>query len=299
MPPTAIRRAAIRRATPGDLATLAFVALLWALAFVAIKVAVPALGPTGVALARATIAFAVLLPFAALRGLERPRGRAQWGLVLAMSVLNITVPFVAISWAELTIDAGVTSLLMGFGPLLAMVGSHYLNADERMNARRFAGVAMGFGGILVLVGVEALSGLGGARAAQAAALGACLCYVVAGLLVRRIDVEPLSLSVIALGIAAVTLAPVFALTGAGSAPVTTEVVAVTVFLGVFPTGLAYILRFQLIRRIGYATFALSVNLIPVFGVALGVLLLGEPLTPSLLAALALVVGGLLVARSGS
>ena len=289
---------AIRRATPADLGTLAFVALLWALAFVAIKVAVPSLGPFGVALARSVIGCLVLLPFALARGLHRPADRHEWGLLLAMSVLNITVPFVAISWAELTIDAGVTSLLMGVGPLLAMVGAHYLNDGDRMTARRFIGVTLGFAGIVVLVGVEAVTGLGGALAAQGAALGASLCYVVAGLLVRRIDIEPLSLSVLALGIAAITLAPVFAITGGGDAPVTMEVVAVTVFLGVFPTGLAYILRFRLIRRIGYATFALGINLIPVFGVSLGVIVLGEPLTASLMAALALVVGGLLVARSG-
>ena len=77
---------AIRRATPADLATLAFVALLWALAFVAIKVAVPALGPPGVALARSVIGCAVLIPFALARGLQWPRGREEWGLVLAMSV---------------------------------------------------------------------------------------------------------------------------------------------------------------------------------------------------------------------
>ena len=289
---------AIRRATPLDLAALAFVALLWALAFVTIKVAVPSFGAPGVALARSAIGFLVLVPFALLRGLQWPRDRAEWGLVGLMALLNITVPFVAISWAELTIDAGVTSLLMGIGPLLAMVGAHYLNDGDRMSARRLGGVLMGFGGIVVLVGAEAVAGLGAALPAQAAALGASLCYVLAGLLVRRIDVEPLSLSVLALGIAAITLVPVFLLVGPGEAPLTGGAVAAIVFLGVFPTGLAYLLRFRLIRRIGYATFALGINLIPVFGVALGVLLLDEPVTASLLFALALVVSGLLVARTG-
>ena len=290
---------AIRRATPLDLSTLAFVAMLWALAFVAIKVVVPALGAPGVAFARSAIGFLVLLPFVMSGGIEWPRGRAQWLLVGWMALLNITVPFVAISWAETTIDAGVTSLLMGVGPLLAMVGAHYFNDGDRMSAKRLLGVLMGFSGIVLLVGLEAVAGLGDALAAQGAALGASMCYVVAGLLVRRIDVEPLSLSVLALAIAALSLLPVFLVVGPGEAPVTMEIVAVTLFLGIFPTGLAYILRFRLIRRIGYATFALGVNLIPVFGVALGVALLGEPLTPSLLAALALVVGGLLVARSGA
>ena len=74
--------------------------------------------------------------------------------------------------------------------------------------------------------------------------------------------------------------------------------AALVYLGVFPTGLAYILRFHLIRVIGYSRFSLSINLVPVFGVALGVLILGEPLSINLLIALALVLAGLFVAGGG-
>ena len=54
----------------------------------------------------------------------------------------------------------------------------------------------------------------------------------------------------------------------------------------------------MIRTIGYSRFSLSINLIPVFGVALGVLILGEPLSLTLIAALALVLAGLFVAGGG-
>jgi drug/metabolite transporter (DMT)-like permease len=71
-----------------------------------------------------------------------------------------------------------------------------------------------------------------------------------------------------------------------------------IYLGLFPTGIAYILRFSLIRSIGYTRFSLSINLVPIFGVALGVVLLGEPVSVNLVAALALVLAGLVVSRGG-
>ena len=71
-----------------------------------------------------------------------------------------------------------------------------------------------------------------------------------------------------------------------------------VYLGLFPTGIAYIMRFALIRAIGYSRFSLSINLVPVFGVALGVVLLGEQVSLNLIAALALVLAGLVVGSGG-
>jgi drug/metabolite transporter (DMT)-like permease len=75
----------------------------------------------------------------------------------------------------------------------------------------------------------------------------------------------------------------------------TPAVAALIYLGLFPTGIAYILRFHLIRTIGYSRFALTINLIPVFGVTLGIVLLGEPLSLNVGIALALVLCGLYIA----
>ena len=72
-----------------------------------------------------------------------------------------------------------------------------------------------------------------------------------------------------------------------------------IYLGLVPTGLAYLLRFHLIRKIGYSTFAIGLNLIPVSGIILGVLLLGETLSLHILVALMLVVCGLFVTRLGA
>ena len=289
--------APIRQATAPDLALLAFTMLLWAGAFVGIKVAVPAVGPVGVAASRACIGLLVLAPLWAFRGGDLPGSTRQWMLLIAMAELNVAVPFTLISYAELTVSAGVASLVMGTGPLFAMVGAHYFNEGDPMSLRRALGVAMGFGGIAVVVGPNAFGEVGATPLiALSALVAASMCYVASGLLVRLIDLPPLSLAVLALAISGATLLPIAAAIGVDKEAIDRNVVMTLLFLGIFPTGLAYVLRFHLIARIGYATFALGVNMIPIFGVLLGVVLLGEELTPPVLIALCLIVGGLLIAR---
>lgn len=287
----------IKHATLTDIALIALTALLWASAFVAIKIAVPETGPFWLAAIRVLIGFLVLLPYALYRGFMLPQGRSMWLLVIGMSLLNVVFPFLLISWAELTIDAGVTSLLMGTGPFFALVGSHILTVDDRLTLPKLIGVLCGFTGVLVIVGTDAIEGLGSNVPAQLACVAGALCYVAAGLLIRRIDIPPGRLACLALGISALVLVAL-AVWQDGAPPLglSSQASASLLYLGLLPTGFAYMLRFYLIRKIGYSTFSIGLNLIPVFGVLLGLLLLNEPLTPQVMVALVLVVFGLFIAR---
>ena len=286
-----------RTPTPTDYALLALTAAIWAGAFVGIKLAVPELGPVGVAATRAALGFCVLLPFALGMGLMAPRRSADWGVLVLLASLNVSIPFFLVSWAELTVDAGIASLLMGIGPLFAIIGAHYFNEGDRITPQRAVGVAIGFLGLVILFGADALSEVGrGALVPKLALVAASLCYVISGLLVRRLDLNAISLAVHALAIAAITLVPIALVTTSSPAELDGTVIAAILYLGFLPTGLAYLLRFHLIRTVGYATFALSINLIPVFGVLLGVVLLGEAPGLNVIAALVLVVTGLLIAR---
>ncbi|MDF1609961.1 DMT family transporter [Hoeflea sp. YIM 152468] len=290
----------IRTPTPLDLSLMVLTALIWASAFIAIRIAVSETGPVWLAASRVGMGFLVLLPYALWRGMVWPDSRRQWLLIVGMALLNVVVPFVLIAWAGLTIGAGELSLLMGAGPFLALLGSHVMTDDDRLSARKLLSVLLGFSGILVLVGPSILAGLlAGPLPAMLAALGASVCYVTAGLLVRRITLPPVRLACLALAIGTAALVPLALIVeDMPETGLSLPVLGSLIYLGVFPTGLAYILRFSLIRAIGYSRFSLSINLVPVFGVALGVIVLGEALSLSLILALALVLSGLLVSGGG-
>ena len=292
----------IRKPTFIDLSLLVLVALIWASAFLAIKVAVREVGPVWLVAIRVTIGFAAILPWIAWRGIVLPNSARQWLMTLVITVLSVIAPFFLISWAELTIDAGVTSLLMGMGPFMAMFFSHLTSDDDRMNAYKIVAVIFGFAGVVTVIGPSAFDSLGDQLLAQGAALGGSFCYAVSGIFLRKIDgIPPTRFSGLILALASLTLLPyAFTLPHPDWSELSGEAIFSIIYLGVFSTALGYILRYHLVRTIGQSYFALGLNLIPIFGVSLGALVLGEPITVTLLVALALVVTGLFFAqRSGS
>jgi drug/metabolite transporter (DMT)-like permease len=290
----------IRKPTTLDYGLMLVLAIIWGSAFLVIKVVVPDTGPLWLATLRVLIAFIVLLPFALRKGLIWPKDIRQWRLICVIMLLNVVVPFFLISWAEQYIDAGVASLLMGIGPFMALIGSHFMTHDDRLSKRKIIGALFGFSGILVLVGWDALQGLGDNLLGQGAAMLGAMCYVTSSLLIRKLNgFPPVRLSALILGLSSLTLLALsFAIPGLPANPFSSQSWLGLIYLGVFPSALGYVLRYYLIQSIGVSTFASSLNLIPVFGVLLSAVLLGEVLSPTVFVSLTLIVTGLFILRRG-
>jgi drug/metabolite transporter (DMT)-like permease len=290
----------IRKPTLFDMSLLLMLAMIWGSAFLVIKVVVPDTGPLWLATIRVVIAFIVLLPFALVKGLVWPVGARQWRLICLIMLLNVVIPFFLISWAEQYIDAGVASLLMGIGPFMALVGSHFTTVDDKLSRAKVFGAVIGFLGIVVLVGWDAIQGLGDNLLGQGAAMLGAACYVTSSLLIRRLGrFPPVRLSALILGMSSLTLLIIsLSFTGLPAHSFSQQSWLGLVYLGVFPSALGYVLRYRMIQTIGVSTFASSINLIPVFGVLLSAWLLGEALTVYVFIALALIVTGLYIIRRG-
>jgi drug/metabolite transporter (DMT)-like permease len=294
----------IRSPTLADIAMVALLGILWGSAFPAIKVAVNAYHPIHVVMLRVALGFAVLLAWMMIRRIAFPRSARTWALLAVMAVLNTVVPFFLISWAEQHIDAGITALLMGSGPFFALLVSHMTTRDDRMTTPKLIGVALGFSGVMTVIGVEAASGFGRDLVAQLAVFSANLCYVASGAMIRSVRETGMeAMAAGNLGCALVLLMPVAAVFGLppldpvlGAAP--GPVVFAVIWLGIVGTGLASVMRFYLARTIGYSFMALAAYMIPVAGVAISAVLLGETVSATVLIALILVLAGFAVARLG-
>ncbi|MEP0520342.1 MAG: DMT family transporter [Hyphomicrobiales bacterium] len=291
----------IRKPNTLDYTLLLMLVVIWASAFLAIKVVVPEIGPLWLATIRVLIGFTVLLPWALWRGFIWPSKCRQWRLLTAIAILNVAAPFFLISWAELTIDAGIASLLMGVGPFIALVASHFFTNDDKFTPAKLIAVLLGFTGILVVVGADAILGLGENLPSQLAALCGSACYVASGILIRRLEgFPPVRLSCLVLGIAGVILvAFATVIDGVPNLSISGTAWVLLIYLGLVPTGIGYILRYRLIQAIGVSAFALGLNLIPVFGIAMGAFFLGEAISWTVVVALILVMSGLLVSRMGN
>lgn len=293
-------QADIRKPNGLDIGLLLFLTLIWASAFLAIKVVVPDTGPLWLATIRVVIAFLALLPVVLYQGIEWPESAREWRLLSLVMALNVVAPFFLISWAEQSIDAGVASILMGVGPFMAILGSHFTTTDDRFTRAKVIGALLGFSGIMVLVGWDALHGLGENLKGQGAAMLGSACYVTSGLIVRRMRAfSSVQLSGLVLGMASLSLLIlVLSIEGLPSTNFSPTSWIGLFYLGLFPTALGYILRYHLIQKIGVSALAIGLNMIPVFGVLLSALFLNEQISLNLFISLAMIVTGLFIVRRG-
>jgi len=283
---------------PLDYLLLGLLSVVWGSSFLLIKLAVESIPPLSIAAGRLALGGIALLMVARLGGGRLPRGLAAWRYVALFGLLGMAIPFGLISWGETRIDSGLTAILMAIIPLVTVLLAHFLQRDEPLSGGRLLGVGLGLAGVLVLVGPSALGHLGADLAGQLAVCGATVTYSLAGNLGRRIPPMPAEVT------GAAALLSATALTGPAALLVdrpwqlapTGLALGALATLGLIGTAGGYILFFRLLARCG-AGFASSCNfLIPLVGVAWGVLLLGERPSPNAIGALALILIGLAMPR---
>lgn len=283
-----------------DYALLIVLALIWGGSFTLIKVAVetiPALTLTAMRLTLAAAILAVVAWFAGQR--FKPTPRIVFGIAAA-GLFGNAAPFTLISWGEEVIDSGLAAILMAVMPLTTILLAHLFTGDEKLNARKIAGVLLGLIGLVVLIGPAKLSGLGSETIRQLAVAGAAFCYGINAIITKRLlSIPPMALAAAVIAVSAVMMIPAslfvdrpWTLTPGSAA------LWATIGLGVLQTALATLIMFQLIARQGASFFAQINFLVPLAGVLYGVLFLAERPGANAYLALLVILAGIAIARSG-
>jgi len=284
-----------------DYLLLLLLALIWSASFLFIKIGVATIGPVTLTALRMAVASGLLLLCLAVMRRGIPLHRRALALYFTVGFMGNTLPFILIGWGETHIDSSLAAVMMGVMPITTFVLAHYFVPDEPMTARKVLGIGLGCGGLLTLVGWSALAGIGAHALGQLAVLAAAVCYGVVTVFVRT---QPTFGGVpTAAGVTLVGLLTSVPLAFMLEAPLSFAPDAAgwgaVVFLGVFPTALASLIYFRVIRNLGATTFSQLNYAIPVFGGLWGVLLLGESLQFRMLAALCFVLAGVYFIQSKS
>lgn len=270
--------------------------VLWASAFVSIRSAGEAYSPGALALGRMGTGALTLAVFCLIRREGLP-GRAAWPGIVVSGLLWFGFYMVALNWGEQLVDAGTAALVVNVGPLLiALLGARLLG--DALPPRLLAGMAVSFAGA-VTVGLS-MSGEG-----HASVLGVVLCllaaFAYAGGVVAQKPVlacaSALQATTYGCAIGAAACLP-FAghlVDEAARAPLSATLNMV--YLGVFPTALAfttwaYALARTTAGRMGATTYA-----VPALVVLMSWAALGEVPGPLTLAGGALCLAGVAVSRS--
>lgn len=270
---------------------------IWSSAFLFIKIGVETIPPMTVAAGRIVLAAILLCIYLKIRGESLPPWGRVWWVVFLVGLLGNGLPFTLIGWGEQRIDSSLAAILMAIMPLSTVLLSHFLTSDERLNGPRIAGVVFGLAGVVVLVGPETLLRLGEDAWRQLAVAGGALCYAAAAVAARRLPpLPPASRGAAVMLCATLQMLPLALWFDQPwtLAPSMESTVAV-IYLGLFPTALATIMLFYLLTLRGATYVAMNNYLIPVFGVFLGALFLGEQITAQAMGALALILIGIAIA----
>ena len=235
-----------------------------------------------------------LLAFAALRG----RLGAMWhnaGHISVVGIFAAGLPFLCFNIAAQTVPASFMAVINAMTPLFgALIARLWLK--EKLTPFRTAGLLLGFTGIVVLVWRDLAFGGGGMGPGVLACLTASLSYGYAACYTTRYlkGVDPLAMAAGSVTAAAIVLLPM-AVYFWPAAPVSGSAWAAALSLAVLCTGLAYIIYYGLIDRVG-ATRSITVTfLVPLFGIFWGAVILHEPIGLRMLVATAIVLLGTLLA----
>ncbi len=226
---------------------------------------------------RALVAGAALLAatlFSSQASRRLPRGRTAWALIAVLALTNVTVAFGAMFASVTGATTGVAAVLSNSTPLLVVLPAWWLYG-ERPRLAVSVGIALGFGGILL---VAAPSGGGrGAGLALAAAVG----ITTGALLARRLsDVDLLALGAGQFLLGGTALALIALLIEGPPTAITWSLrfVLVLAVLAIAATALPYLLWFTELQRATLTSVTAWTLLVPVVGVALGVVVLDERVT---------------------
>jgi drug/metabolite transporter (DMT)-like permease len=267
-------------------------AAIWGASFLLTKLGAADFGPFLAAFLRVLLASLFLLPLLIWRGqFDALKKHAK--PILFVGMLNSGIPFALYAFAVLHVSTGLTSILNATVPLWgALVAWIWLR--DRPTGSRLLGLAIGFAGVAALSWDKASFKAGAMWPGLAvlACLLATLFYGLAASYTKKFltGVPPLASATGSQIGASLLLAIPGLATLPAQAPPLKAWVAITL-LALLCTGVAYILYFRMIEKLGPAR-AISVTfLIPVFGVGYGALLLAETITPTMVVCGAIIVLG--------
>ncbi|MFZ6689743.1 DMT family transporter [Undibacterium sp. SXout11W] len=276
---------------------LVAVALFWGGTFIAGRLVAPQIPHMMAAAMRFTVACALLLPLAwKLEGGLPKLNRQQLHATFALGATGIFLYNVCFFSALERMPAGRTALFVALNPIVTALILAAL-FGERLGLRRWIGIVIAFIGASIVITRGDVSGalhdlsqsIGKGELFMLCAVCAWAAYTIIGKQALK-GLSPIAATTYASlwGLVLLLCGATTELAQFDISHLTWHVLAALVYLGAFGTVIGFVWYYEGIKAIGPARTAVFNNLVPVFGITLGALLLNEPIL------LSMVVGGILV-----
>jgi len=290
----------MREAKTLDYILLILLALIWSSAFFNIKIATYSYGPLTIAFLRIFFGAIPVVLLCYFKKIKIEAFSKDWHWFAAIGIINLVIPFFLIAYGVQKVQSNLAAILMASTPLTATLLAHLFTKNEKINLIKTIGVLIGFSGIVFLFSDNILINSENFISAILILCGSTF-YVIGGLLTLKISRkknENVTASILIWG--SIVLLPIclFIEHPWTFSPRIDSTISL-IYLGIFSTGIAWLLRFYILKHNGLVFQAQVAYLIPIFGVILGFLFLNEEITPKVIISMIAVIIGIYIVKKGS
>lgn len=280
----------------------AVVYLVWGSTFLSIRYAIATIPPHLMAALRYASAGAILVAIARLRGAAWPT-RREWGVAIVSGLLLLALGNGTVSWAEQRVPSGLTALTLAGVPLVTVLVDRlgpWGGSRTSPGRSALAGLAIGLVGVALLVNPGARDAARVDAVGGAGLLFATLAWATGSVYSRHVHGAPSPLmgagaSMLTGSIGLLGLAGLLGQTAAfDPRAVSARSLLALVYLSVFGAVLGFTAYFWLIRHTSPAAATTYAYVNPVVALALGRVAEGEPVTPRVVVAAAVILAGVVI-----
>ena len=255
-------------------------ACIWGASFLSVHIALEEIGPLTAVAHRTGWAMVFLWAYVLIRRLPLPRNPRVWAAFLIMGLLNNVIPFSLMAWGQLHIETGLTSILNASTAIMGVIIAAIFLVDERLTARKLAGVVIGFFGVATAIGLSAFKDFDIRSLGQLAVIGGTLSYALAGVWARK-ALAGLTPQVAAAGMVTgaslMSIPLAYVVEGPFDFDLAGRTWVAIGYYAVIATALAYLLYYRVLAMAGSGNLMLVTLLVAPVAIILGAVVLGEAL----------------------
>lgn len=275
--------------------------IIWGTAFTLVGYTVDYLSPAWMVSMRAVIAALLLVIYARIRGRKLPPVKdKRWRWYGFMGFIGMALPFNLTANGQLTVNSGLTAILVGFMPLITIVLAHFLIKGERLSWRKAVGFSVGFIGIVFLFlpepfKWELISNWRG----QGLIILSAFCYSTLVITAKLAPKTSASVGAVIMTVSAALFSTLWAIpTGIPAEMPPGNAIIALLVLTIGATAFAQILYLRVIEISGPSTVSKINYVVPICSLFAGMLFVDEMISLRSIYAMIIIFTGLLIARSG-
>jgi drug/metabolite transporter (DMT)-like permease len=281
---------------------LSYVAIctIWGSTWLVIKIGLETMTPLVGAGFRFLVASTLLFVLIKTRGVRVPWNRDERWFYGTVSLTSFSFPFALVYWGEQYIPSGLTSIIFAIYPFTVALFSFLFLPDEKVTAWKISGIVLGFIGVFTIFSNDLAASNPHSLWGMGAVLLSALLQGYSVIVIKRHghSIHPFAITFVPMLIGAIVLLTAGVLfEDLSKIRFTSTAVLAILYLGVFGSVVTFVSYFWLLKRVEAVFLSLTAFITPIIAVVLGVIILGEQLSPRVFLGAAFVLGGIAVANS--